>query len=674
MRKCIFPILSVLFVVVFFSNCGEYDLPKDDTKPDYTGPVEGMLEIGTAKSIGNHNLGEGETIVIGSAGSDVGLEEMGITQVLESSSSISISAAPIIGHSYGELINPISPLISIHISNESNEFETLYKISIPIEDEPEEDEFMMAFYYDSNTGELEGIPTVAYQSNELTIATTHFSGFFITKAKLALLPDKIFTGFKPQIDGWPYTNYGTYYNPGGICAGMSITAMYVYGQHGGNLYSLADNDQFPGSPSPNFWQDDAQGIIFGNYGQNYYGSIFDVWHSELWLKGLDDAITYRCFAYSMSITGEPQYIRIDSNSGGAHAMVAYAIDEHQIFVYDPNYPAQEDRIVNFKGRTSGDFDPYYSGDNAEDIENGKGKSYDLITYASKSALVPNEGISDAYQKYLNHTLHKNDYAVESLELVLEDKDEKIIARSTNPKMVCAEKEVKLKFSRGTLNSNFELTAIFYNSSFERIEGMVTLNENEETMIGVYVLGKNGTKWDWIGFKWFSVEYSKQIHSIDIMVKPDEVTTLYTLNGNTRNMTYDYLKIYGEVVNEDGEINGNTISISYDTTDDDSHTNTNINITFDDIVNPTNIVGFYMKRILTYNNGQIVTSSVSEENMPFTVSDWGGYGVTYSYDYKGDISQYLTEFKWKAESANHTDEAVSYSSQGTVSIILEYTHL
>ena len=166
---------------------------------------------------------------------------------------------------------------------------------------------------------------------------------------------------------------------------------------------------------------------------------------------------------------------------------------------------------------------------------------------------------------------------------------------------------------------------------------------------------------------------KQIKEISITVHPNEVTTLYTLNGNTSNFTYDYLKIFGDVLNGNGEIIDNTISVSYDTTDNDSETNTTIILAFDDIANPTNITEFYMQKILTYNNGQIVSSSVGGKNIPFDLTDWGGYGISYSYEFEGNISQYLTEFKWKAESDNHTEEAVSYSSGGKVSIFVEYTY-
>lgn len=166
---------------------------------------------------------------------------------------------------------------------------------------------------------------------------------------------------------------------------------------------------------------------------------------------------------------------------------------------------------------------------------------------------------------------------------------------------------------------------------------------------------------------------KQIKEISINVHPNEVTTLYTVNhnGNTGNFTYDYLIVDGDVFNRNGEIIGNTISVSYDSTRDNAFTNTFISLTFDDITNPTNIVEFNMQKLLTYESGQTVSSSVSGKNIPFEVTDWGGYGLAYYYKYEGGISQYLTEFEWKAESSYKTEQAVSYSSQGKIDIIVEY---
>lgn len=505
-RHIIPGIFLALFSLYFLQACSIED---DITPEPVVGPAIGKLQTGSKQQLGNFTVSPGNKKTIGSTGLELGLDGMQISQELSSSSTLSISAAPIEGHTFGSLINPISPLITIHVSNEADELETLYKVSIPISEAVGEDEFMMAFYYDAASGKLEGIPTVAYESNRLTITTTHFSDFFITKVKLALLPDKIYTGFRPEVDGWPYTNYGTYYNPNGICAGMSLTAMHIYANHGGNLFTKADNDMHPESPTPNFGFDDVHGIVFGDFGQDIYVNMLKVWQSNVWLLGLDDAITYRCFAYSMSVTAEPQYVRLGGSTfTGGHAMVAYAIDEKQIFVYDPNYPARRDRIVNFRGGTSGRFDPYNSGDNAESIANGYGRSYDLITYASKSALISTKELEEGYAEYIANNLYEKYYAINDLELVLKNEKGTTVARSKVPEFVCSEKVVDLKY--GNQLSGIDENAIFYNHKFEAITGDVTLDENNATIIGVYNVGKKSgsSRWSWLGFKWFSVKYSK----------------------------------------------------------------------------------------------------------------------------------------------------------------------
>jgi hypothetical protein len=501
MKKLI--VLSIFFTL--FQSCSFKDVD-----PEPIRPAIGELSTGSFTSFGSINLGPGVAKMIGSTGAGLRLEGFTISQELSSNSSLSISAAPINNHSFGKLITPISPLISIHVNSEANASETLYKVTIPVSEEVKDDEFMMAFYYDATSGKLEGIPTVAYEKNKLTIATTHFSDFFLTKVKLALLPDKIYTGFKPEVDGWPYTNYGTCYNPGGICAGMSLTAMYVYANHGGNLYTKADNDLYQEAPSPEFGVDDVNGIIFGNYGQTIYSNFLNVWRSNVWLLGLDDAITYRCFAYSMSVTAEPQYVRLGGSTfDGGHAMVAYAIDESQIFVYDPNYPARRDRIVNFRGKTSATFDPYQSGDDAAAIADGNGRSYDLITYASKSALISTQELESGYAGYAAKNLQKEFYSVDNLELVLLNSKNEVKAKSKLPIMISSEKEVKLAYLDGLNVPNLVSGAAYYNDKLERIT-KVTLDENKETIIGVHVVGKynNHPDWDWLGFKWFFVKYSK----------------------------------------------------------------------------------------------------------------------------------------------------------------------
>ncbi|KPM49222.1 DUF5640 domain-containing protein [Jiulongibacter sediminis] len=499
-------VLALLTISI--QSCSLFNFEKD---PKTAEPVTGELVTGAQVGLLDLTLPATGKVTIGSQGSSVSLEGMSIRQSGPAPSQISISAAEITSHSFGELINPVSALISIHAVPQNTDSPTFYEIVIPISEPVADDEFMMAFYYSPETGKLEGIPTTRYRTDELTISTSHFSDMFISKVKLALLPDKIFTGFKPEVDGWPFVNWGTAYNPEGICAGMSLTAMYAFGTKGGGLYAKADNDQNPGNSTPEFWQDDVNGIIFSNAAQNLYARFFYQWYSDFWLEGLDDAITYRCFAYSMAVTAEPQYVGIGQSGGtGGHAMVVYAIDENQLFVYDPNYPAHTARIINFKANTTGSFDPYNSGSDAEAIANGYGAAYDIITYASKTAILPYDQLEQYYGYYLSGNLHVNDYANKTLELVIKNEKDVELVRSKEQKIVVNAKNIKLAYNT-TPNFSGRLGAYYYDSDFKRItDGNVTLDENKETIIGVNVVGKltGESGYDWLGFKWFSLEYSE----------------------------------------------------------------------------------------------------------------------------------------------------------------------
>ncbi len=73
----------------------------------------------------------------------------------------------------------MTPLITIENGRDfANEPMTL---EVPIE--KDDDEFAMAFYYDTETGELEGIPTVELENDHITIVTCHFCDLVVTKEK-----------------------------------------------------------------------------------------------------------------------------------------------------------------------------------------------------------------------------------------------------------------------------------------------------------------------------------------------------------------------------------------------------------------------------------------------------------------------------------------------------------
>ena len=198
----------ILFVLILLFSLQSCNL--NDPKPIIE-PVVGKFILEKSVTLINTSFSKSKTINIGSEGSDLGLKGLELKQNSEGNrtAQIEISASKITSHTFGKSITPVSPLITIHSTNEKFEEDGLYLLKIPLSKTISSDEFAMGFYYDELTGELEGIPMVQYNSSSITIATRHFSSLFVSVIKKSDLPDNIESGFNPDVDGWPFANYGT---------------------------------------------------------------------------------------------------------------------------------------------------------------------------------------------------------------------------------------------------------------------------------------------------------------------------------------------------------------------------------------------------------------------------------------------------------------------------------
>lgn len=317
-----------------------------------------------------------------------------------------ISTQPIKKHRLGELFDPITPLISIN--NGHGLAAEPMTVEIPIQLGP--DEFAMAFFWDRRTGKLEGIPLVDLAADKLTLVTSHFSDLVVSRIKVDKLGNlTIDTGFAPGIDDWQFTNHGSIIAQGGHCAGQSISMMWYYyekrlGANQRPLYGRYDNNDY-GFGTIDFYEDDSWGYRLASIVQ--YSVDWDAKSRILFnaLGWASDRLTWHAFAYSMALTGEPQYVaigRYEKDENGkdvrrGHAIVAYRIDGDSIYVADPNYPGQTDRTIRYENDA---FLPYASGDNAHDIAANGAKAYTEIRYMAKSALVDWDQIGVEYEKML----------------------------------------------------------------------------------------------------------------------------------------------------------------------------------------------------------------------------------------------------------------------------------
>jgi hypothetical protein len=317
---------------------------------------------------------------------------------------VNISYAPVLGHTFGEHFNPVTPLISVE--NGGQYADELMTMRIPV-DIPA-DHFAMAFYFDAAAGALEGVPLAGTEGDSITIVTRHFSSLVVSIIRNSVLEDElksgIDSGFRPGADDWQFTNRGSHIAPNGHCAGQSVSAMWYYCERPDgtdpflwNLYDNNGNDP----ATPDLWQDDSYGYRFASTVQmDIRWGKFEVDFQRA-LRGQDDEAHFKAFAYAIMLTGEPQYVGISSSAGGGHAMIAYRVDSKGIAIADPNYPGDGGRRIAYK---DGAFTPYNSGANADEIAAGNGREYESIGYMAKTALIDWSLLSSRWEEFKAGTI------------------------------------------------------------------------------------------------------------------------------------------------------------------------------------------------------------------------------------------------------------------------------
>jgi hypothetical protein len=307
-----------------------------------------------------------------------------------------ITYADVEKHAFGPDFNPVTPLITV--DNGGKYADNIIQVRIPVE--VPEDYFAMGFFYDEETGKLEGMPLLARDAGSITLGTRHFSSFVVSMIQKTLIKDSVDSGFWPGVDDWEFTNYGSYVAPGGHCAGQAMTAMwyYVTRPDGADVSLYGHYDNNGETPTPAIWQDNSLGYRFASVIQ------YDEWNDETmwkWVSSISDETTLNLFTYAMQVTGEPQLVTIWSSQGGGHAMIVYRISGGDLYIADPNYLGNIDRRIQC---IDGVFKPYNSGANAEEIAAGNGKAYETIQYWAKSAIVDYGHIGARWQEVKNKTI------------------------------------------------------------------------------------------------------------------------------------------------------------------------------------------------------------------------------------------------------------------------------
>lgn len=391
----------------------------------------GLLTIGAAVDAGSMPIGPGGgTFIITKPGTPVdGMRVRVPSSSYQDMRTYQVSYAPVQSHQFGANITLLSPLITI--ANGGGYADSLMSVKIPVK--VPAGRFAMGFFYNDETGELEGLPLQGRDSTSITVGTRQFansslsstpgfskgllrslsgldaavrSNVVVASISELELQGNNDTGFRPGVDDWGFANYGSHAAPGGHCAGQSIGALWYYLEKKSKgspaLWRRFDDDGNP-PKTPSIWADDVLGYKFcsvlqvdragATLGDKIVGWIQDI-------PLISDVETFDLFAFALLLTHKPQYVVIwdgVTRSASGHAMIIYGQAGKQLFVCDPNYPGDTQRRLVFN---TAFFDPYFSGPNAGDL----GKPFSHIYYAGIRPIFDWTTIDSRWQEVAGKTI------------------------------------------------------------------------------------------------------------------------------------------------------------------------------------------------------------------------------------------------------------------------------
>ena len=437
-----------------------------------------------------------------------------------------IEQAEITSHEWGSDFNPVSPMIRMTCSAEFSD--SLITLKIPI-DLPE-DHFAMGFFYEDATEQLEPVPMLDLDTQSITLTTRQFpaSGGSLMKrtfesatidliisgidARLIDTHSPVRTGFSPGQDDWEFPNYGSYITPGGICSGMSISAMWYYKNKKLNgkpdLYHQFDKVHDPRDPRL-IWADNPLGYRFASVIQKESYQDTGFIRALQSLEGVKHSLTWRSLIYYMVLFKEPAYIVINRpNSNIGHALIAYEISPQAgtIKVADPNFPGDTGRIIEY---WNGTFIPYESPQKDGDPP----VQYPYISFLPKFFVRDKSTLENRWTEFENGTIGNDQFPSYELWVKTSAEDEKvdgdITTSSESLKIYCTSGDIPIGVNG--INTNQQI--IVYDQEGKALDIAETANMGIATIpleeglnkLGVYITGAlNRNQRSYVDFKWIDV--------------------------------------------------------------------------------------------------------------------------------------------------------------------------
>jgi len=342
--------------------------------------------------------------------------------------------------------------------------------------------------------------------------TRHFCTLLVSIINNTVLDDllkaDIDSHYRPGIDDWQFENPSTWATPNGACAGHALSSMWYFCvQPDGvdrTLHGRYDRNGVQPA-TPGLWQDDSRGIrlVTRVQGEIYWGASA-MTTMEALAGAVGDEFTFKAFGYAIQLTGEPQEVGIYSSSGGGHDMVCYRVHKGNLYIADPNYVGDANRRIEY---ANGAFKPYNSGANPAEIAAGRGKAYENIQYAAKTATHDWKKIAQRWDEFKAGTIGWDIYPAYQI-LIGETKDKPV---PLTDGFKSAQKKVLLggtglcPIGIAVYRDGAPLAADA-DGRYELVEG--------ENLLGIGIYGdKNydpqNRKWQYIDFVYVNVTYGDQ---------------------------------------------------------------------------------------------------------------------------------------------------------------------
>ncbi|MDA1185890.1 MAG: hypothetical protein O2930_14755, partial [Acidobacteria bacterium] len=423
-----------------------------------------------------------------------------------------VSSQPIDSTTFA-YVTPATPLI--HIDNGGEFANNLMTVKVPVEIPA--GQFAMAFFYDGLKHRLEGIPTVAMDSESITIATGHFSYFFVSRVDAdRLTGDIIDSGFKPGRDEWQFGNHNSLI-VNGRCAGTSATEIWYYYEapdgEGAHLYGRYEGTD--GQHTPGFdWDDVEPQRLVISVQADYEDRGIQLERTFRETMRLSDAVTVKLFAYAILVTGGPQLVEYPN-----HAMVATAVKGDTIFIADPDFPGRLGQTRLKDGRLEYVWDEQTLGGVKQRIEHP-------IYYAAVGALVSWDRLAARWSEFRSGTPGDDRFPPYKTYIWSEDETGREIPLQT-PDGTRVELAEGLTLAIRGIRARFEAPdwtptwaqqfafrdpTYFLDSPTSVGSGKRYLKPGEPLLLGVQAKGEATTKYDgsnsgWLGFDWVTIRYN-----------------------------------------------------------------------------------------------------------------------------------------------------------------------